>query len=468
MSFRNIFFVGFFLNREDKQEFTELFKCKSKFFLESSLGFIHSNTKKVDYFPTHIIAVMGSRAINLLFNTVKKDQFFIDLYKRDLRVYLNSYINYPLPLSIKAFLLYLYWVFRREFKHRVFYSPVGFFTAIWKIIRKEGASPGMSFRDIKALKLLAFRLSFFSGYIYIERLFSNLKLDKEDLFVLWGAHNSSHILLIKKLKEKNINYLITEYGETPGTFSLNKKGIFGDSYIADNWSNICSTKLSIEEYRAAEKYINQLVSKENSSIDESVKISRGIKKVIYVSGVELIASGHLFSKKYIGKNGLNANKILLNSVLDIFDNNDYIILYKDHPLMQKNHEKLTLNPADYPGVMFFNSSSVDNLINMSDITITLPSKVAMTCMLYRKPVYVFGMFSIPENVPKLGYYTGYNITDVKAVLNNTEIDESMYIKIIGVLLGKYLVRVNNALFDKYSYENEQRKLENIIYSQIPH
>jgi hypothetical protein len=70
--------------------------------------------------------------------------------------------------------------------------------------------------------------------------------------------------------------------------------------------------------------------------------------------------------------------------------------------------------------------SVDNLIPMSDITITLPSKVVMTSLMYRKPMYVFGKFSIPKSVPELGYYAGNDIDSIKEIIHNSTIDGAMY------------------------------------------
>jgi len=193
-----------------------------------------------------------------------------------------------------------------------------------------------------------------------------------------------------------------------------------------------------------------------------------IKKVIYVSGVELIASGHLFNKEFVLPGKPNANEMLLRHVLSHFSTDEYTIFYKDHPLMQENYQELALNATEFKGVVFVNSMNVDNLISMADITISLPSKVIMTCLMYRKPVYAYGNFSIPETVPELGYYTGRNVADIKHVVDggSNDINPDLYPEIVSELLQEYLIRTQSPLFESYDILVEQQKIENIVDSQL--
>ncbi|MFC1546021.1 hypothetical protein ACFL4I_01205 [Pseudomonadota bacterium] len=483
MPFNKIFFVGFFLNHENKVAFADHFQCKDRVFLESSIDFLESNTKRVKYFPAYLYFMKGRRVLSLLFNKAKLDRFFIKLYRRDLRIFLHSHINAPLPEGRQSFFLYIFWVFRSEYKRRSVFSFSALFTSLRKIIKREVFLDLESSCDIKALKLLAFRLAFLSGYIYCDKLLSKLNPGSDDLFIMWGADSSGSIFLIDRLKKAGINYFITEYGELPGTVSVNKNGIFGDSYIADNWPKVVDAEVGSSEIGIAKAYIDHVESSQSSSREEvncdgafslyqfmysqlTPKQIKGLKKVIYVSGVELITSGHLFNKDYVTAKTINANEILLRDVRSHFNTDDYMIIYKDHPLMQKNYVDLTLNASDFPDVFFLNSTRVDDLVAISDITITLPSKVAMTSLLYRKPVYVYGKFSITDSVPELGYYTGNNIGDVKRIIGNTKIDNDFYTKVVAHLINNYLVCVDPELFEQYSFEVEQRKLENIIHDQI--
>jgi len=478
MIFRNVFFVGYFNNSEEKKSFTNLFECTNKIFLESSKSFIKSNSRRIKFFPMHVFAIQGSRFYNLIFDRVEVDSLFIKLYKRDLKIFLNSYINKPLPKSNSSYFLFCYWVFQSESVSCSFFNPLSYLRPIGKILKKEGVVDEKSFRDLRALKIFAFRLSFLSGYIYINKLFSNLDINKDDLFIIWGAHNTGASLLIDKLKKAGMNYFISEYGELPGTISVNKDGIFGDSFIAHNWGELINTDLDSRKIKNVESYIKKLVASQSSSRNRSqsdetfllyhklFKQKEQVKKIIYVSGVELIASGHLFNSDYFGENTLNANNMLLSSVVTHFDDSGYLILYKDHPLMQKNYKNLILEPSEFPNVIFLNSLNVDNLVSMADITITLPSKVVMTSLLYRKPVYVFGKFSIPENVPELGYYMGNDIIDIKNIIGNTEIDETLYNKLVAIIITNYLICYNDSLIEGYDFYIEKEKLNNIMSSQI--
>ena len=467
MKFNNIFFVGFFKNNPDKLKFTELFECKKRFFLESSKKYKKYQLDDTKFFPMLIYSVMGSKASNLLFNTVKIDPLFIKLYKRDLRVYINSHINKSLP-GRSAYVILVYWLFRKEFKYRSFLNLFGYLAVIKGLY---GRNKGNSFRELRAIKMLAFRLSFISGYLYTDRLISQLNCNNNDLFILWGCESSGLLLLINRLKNIGIKYLISEYGEIPGTMSVSKNGIFGNSFLAENWAKIINANIDKHRISSAETYLDRVVTSQSSSRSNSPENNffqpiETHKKIIYVSGVELIASGYLFNKDYIGPKTLNANRALLKNIVSNFSSDDYIIIYKDHPLMQKNFEELTLGPDEFKSVLFLNDMGVDYLIPMSDITVTLPSKVVMTSLMYRKPVYVFGKFSIPKSMPELGYYTGNNIGSIKEIIHNSKIDGAIYDRIVASMLDDYLVCIDSPLFEKYSFEVERSKLNKIISHQL--
>jgi hypothetical protein len=398
------------------------------------------------------------------------------LYKRDLRVYLNSHINQSLPDTNRARLILLYRLFRKEFKRRSFLNLFGYLAVIkgLYVSNRDG-----SFRELRVCKLLSFRLSFISGYLYTDKLISQLGCNNNnDLFVMWGYENSGLQLLKNRLDNIGAKYLFVEYGEIPGTFSISKNGIFGDSFIAENWNKIINTKIDKHRLNFAETYLDQVIS--SSSASRSNNLYSNVlsycqaffvpletrKKIIYVSGVELISSGHLFNKDYIGPKTLNANRTLLKNIVSNFSSDDYIIIYKDHPLMQRRFKELTLGPDEFKSVLFLNKMSVDNLIPMSDITITLPSKVVMTSLMYRKPVYVFGKFSIPKSVPELGYYAGNDIDSIKEIIHNSTIDGAMYNGIVASILEDYLVCVDGPLFEEYNFEVERSKLNKIISCQL--
>jgi len=480
MDFKRVIFAGYFLNNKDKLKFTGLFNYE-KVFLESSRKFIKTNHNTIRYLPMSLFHMQASRIWNILFKRVEIEPTFVDLYKSDLKIFKLLYLKEPLPGGKKTFALFVYWVLRNAFKSGLSFSSAldAFRTIISRGKSLKGAE-GSSYRYIKPLKIFAFRLSFINGYTYIKKVADELDAGKSDLLVLWGGHNSGARLLQICLEKKGVGCLIAEYGELPGTFSLNKDGIFGDSQIAKNWSEISTKKSTVLSIAAAKKYLckveaSQSSSRGNSQDDQMFSFYREIfqskestKKIIYVSGVELITSGHLFNKEFVSLGMPNANEMLLKHVFSHFSSDEYTIFYKDHPLMQKNYQELTLNAADFKGVFFVNSMNVDNLISMADITITLPSKVIVTCLMYRKPVYAYGDFSIPETIPALGYYTGRNVADIKHIVDDgcNGITPDLYPEIVSELLQEYLIRTQSPLFESYDVLVEQQKIESIIDSQL--
>lgn len=483
MDYKKVIFAGFFLNNEEKFKFTRLFQSDQKIFLESSKEFSKYDSEFIKFFPMNIFHMQNNRIWNLLFNRVELDPIFIDLYRKDLKVFKHTYMKDPLPGGKKTYFFFVYWVLRKLFKSKI--NSTNILDACRMLLKKGESQNELGYMGRKdtyhymaELKLLAFRLAFINGYIYIKKMADQLDAGKEDLLVLWGSHNSGVRLLKEALEDKGVTCLISEYGELPGTFSLNKEGIFGDSEIAKSWDEIRAKKNSDNAILDAKKYLERVESSQSSSRGSSIddqmlsfyrsifQAKESTKKVIYVSGVELIASGHLFNKEFVTPSLANANEMLLNHVLSHFSSEEYTIFYKDHPLMQENYPELALNAADFNGVIFVNSMNVDNLISMADVTISLPSKVIMTCLMYRKPVYAFGDFSIPETVPELGYYTGRNVADIKPILDEgkSNIDYDLYSEIVSEFQN-YLI-CNSELFESYNFTAEKSKVDNIIDSQL--
>ena len=484
MDYKKVIFAGFFLNSSDKLKFTRLFKSEKKLFLESSQHFAKYDTESIKFFPMNIFHMQNNRIGNLLFNRVEIDSTFIDLYRRDLKVFKQTYMKEPLPGGKKTFLFFVYWVIRGLLKSKL---DMKSFLEAFNMLKKKGkprnelgyVAEADTYHNMPELKLLAFRLAFLNGYIYIKKMVEQLDVGQGDLLVLWGSHNSGARILKQYMEAKGVDCLISEYGELPGTFSLNKHGIFGDSEIAKNWPEISSKKSIDGVITKTKKYLenvelSQSSSRGNSVHDQLLLLYRNIfqpkkstKKVIYVSGVELIASGHLFNNEFATASMPNANEMLLKHVLSHFRSEDYIILYKDHPLMQTNYPELALKPTDYSGVIFVNPMNVDNLISMADITISLPSKVIMTCLLYRKRVYAYGDFSIPTTFPELGYYTGRDVSEIKSVVDSdiNFIDPELYPR-IATELQNYLIRTDRSLFESYNISVEINKVSNILERQF--
>ena len=186
-----------------------------------------------------------------------------------------------------------------------------------------------------------------------------------------------------------------EYGELPYTFQINKHGIFGDSDMKHNF-NLDKYK-SIDIDKKSKILFDKFSSNKNGpnphyATLNSLRQKNLGKKIIYVNGVELFASGHIFRKDHkidsFNKNNNNPNEYLLAYVCNFFDLSKHIILYKEHPLMVENNDCL-INPADHKSVLFIDYK-LEHLIDFVDGVISLPSKVVTFASLHQKPVHVWG------------------------------------------------------------------------------
>ena len=186
------------------------------------------------------------------------------------------------------------------------------------------------------------------------------------------------------------------------------------------------------------------------------------KKVIYVNGAELFSAGLYWNRWNIGNQGRNPNKMLLEKVVSFFNKNEYMIIYKEHPMTISQSKNGLLIQSDFPTVNFIESMNIHDLMDMSDIIISFPSKVVMTSLLYNKTTFVLGDFTIPESIPIMKYFTSRNFDDIKEILNQENTINQEYIEIVAKLIKHFLIIYDQELHAHSTVKDQQRKLKHIL------
>ncbi len=461
MKNKNVYFVGYFLEKEEKLRFANLIEDRNIYFLESSYKKVKKEKNKNIYYFPEILHKIKVRMFNVNYENLVIDRLLVRLYKMDFRHFNSSKGNRSSKIRrIKSYIRYM-------------------FTELYK----SNFSSSFNFKDKKKkivlfdkLLRLNFRRKFLKGYCYTINLLDNLTLNKDDIFIIWGKSYSSRTLLIHYLEERNIQYYIAEYGEVPGTISCSSDGIFGETFSVDSWDELLKLDISKEDKEYANNILQEVekkklstrVSKNNMffmmkySIENLMK-RKDTQKIIYVNGAELFSSGLFDNRWGVNTKGQNPNKYLLQQVEEYFNSEDYMIIYKEHPMTLDKNKNLLLKQSDFPTVVFLNDVGIDDVLSVTDLVITYPSKVVMTALLHKKTTFVLGDFTIPYSVPSMNYFTSKIFGDIGEIEEKevTEVSDE-YIDIVARLIKYVLIVYDDTLYYKFDRLVEQKKFLNIM------
>ncbi len=189
----------------------------------------------------------------------------------------------------------------------------------------------------------------------------------------------------------NINYLISERGLLNETIVLEKKGIYGKSYVTKKkilgYSNLIHYNKFIKIY---EKLKDKWAFKINHNINKR-KITNS-KKTIFFAGTNEIWHGFYPYKNSETSPLYNSHFELLKDLSKIskkFENLE--IIFKPHP--KDRIFKLYENLIPKNITILRNVNAID-LIKKSDLFITIASSLICDAMFYNKPSIIVGKFEL--------------------------------------------------------------------------
>ena len=475
MKNKNIYFVGYFQGIEKKMKFVDLFNAKNKFFLESSIDNIN-NEGNIQYFPEQVYKLKTQLKHLFSVKKVVIDTLAKQAYRRDLEHYKTLQIKMSKISTYKKLLLLVLYTTRQFMKENKGISKLNIFRwfKLFMKLRKMCKSKHVNFLPL--FQKFMFRINFVIGYRYSKKLLDALNYDKDDIYILWGKSYTNRLLLIDYLNKHQVPYFISEYGEIPGTISCSPHGIFGEIFSENTWKSLYEKEIKESDLTRTEKLITQVKESQISTrtydnnmyflmkyfYENSVQ-KEDKQKVIYVNGSELFSSGLYWNRWNIGNQGKHPNKFLLDQVVDYFDSDDYMIIYKEHPMTMNQSEKGLLLQSDFPTVNFIESMNIHDVLDMADIVVTFPSKVAMTSIEHHNKTFVLGDFTIPHAMPSINYFTSRKFEDIKELLaSDVATDDKEYIEFVARLLKHSLILYDETLHTNFNFSEEQSKLENIL------
>ena len=472
----NIHFVGYFLDKVDKIQFTHLFNCKEKFYLEASaMEYLHKK-KNTAYYPELLQHIVGEKKYKTLTQKIEVTSLTKKLYKHELKYYKGSTTK-KIKFSENKISLYLFVYTFIEFKKQNNgISQFNLIALLRNFLKRKAQYNKKNPKATEELLRFIFRLEFLTGYLHAKQLLDHRTYTKDDVYILWGKSYSSRLLLIDILEKNKVPYFVAEYGEVPGTISLSHDGIFGEIFSPKKWDTLSQKEITHDDTLNAKNILDTIKTNKVSTrnygnnmyflmkyfYDNSVK-KENKQKIVYVNGAELFSSGLYYNRWNINNNRVNPNKMLLTKVVSFFREKDYLIIYKEHPMTVKQSKKSMLNPSDFPTVDFIKSMDIHDILELADLIVTFPSKVVITSLLYKKDTFVLGDFTIPKSIPSIGYYTSRDFNNISNIFSqevskNTENFE----KLIARLIKYSLIVFDKTLHHNFNCKYEQEKLDNIL------
>jgi hypothetical protein len=227
-------------------------------------------------------------------------------------------------------------------------------------------------------------------------------LDKiqPDAVILWNQFTGHHQLLFELMKRRNITAIYAEYGLMPETIIFDVEGQLGGSPFSKIGNYKASPpKSSLLHKDKLQSILDDLRDKKktrkNQNITYSIKdniekAKANGKKIIFYAGQNDYNSGlfpkdseHMLVNSPLGLDTIDG----FDYLVDLAKKNNWFIIFKPHPLLEKNKTSIRIESQFFKIV---HDANIFECINESDITVTILSQVCYLALIHEKPVVLLG------------------------------------------------------------------------------
>ncbi len=310
-------------------------------------------------------------------------------------------------------------------------------------------------------------------YRYFEEFLNIYNLPKYPAtLIVWNQFTPTHHILINICKEKNIRVLFMEFGVIPGTFVIESHGQMGESSVAIDSQNFQQRFITKEEFEQADRILkilkanklNRNIQPVSNELDRIKKANKEKRKVITYFGQNDYESG-LFP--YTQRTEQYHSPIFKSSdeaaaeLATIAKENNWFLVYKPHPTIAS----ISSFKSNDANVFIADKIDINELIDYSDVTLTILSQAAYISLIRGCPTIMLGFNQLYEKGCTYENYDKNNITkSIQTALKYgyTEAQKEAFIKHVAQLLKYYLFR--DYLSDDCFYGQPVENLRNIIFN----
>jgi hypothetical protein len=226
---------------------------------------------------------------------------------------------------------------------------------------------------------------------------SQLHLSKDDVIILWGAYLPFHRVVRVLGESVRATVICAEYGSLPGHVVFEESGINAESWPVSQSALFKNLPIDEHDLEFARQYIksiniNRRSMKDYVANDGLVTIRKDRRSKVFVVGSELFASGIVprmaRSSKLLSPFFEN-NRKMLDFVVSQVKKDSWLILYKDHPNMA-SFPLSGIGDYDQSNVYVLGKIDIHDILDHSDVVVTLGSSVAQLSLIRDKPCVLLG------------------------------------------------------------------------------
>lgn len=236
------------------------------------------------------------------------------------------------------------------------------------------------------------RIVLSAEYYYLKKLVDRTNACK---IIVWGGWSIKYYLLKEIANKNEIEFRFAEFGEIPGTIQLDELGTEGGCACAKFPEKLMSIEVlpqELENVRKIEEHIRETqldsisfdYSEENQNKRKHLKEIEE-RKILFVgtddNGIEFVSGSKRWNDNV--STIVNHSYEIAQDVYDICKKNGWKFIYKPHP-----NTPFDMKEKD---AIFFDSISVDELITVVDVVVSVKSKTDYKALMYGKPLVLLGL-----------------------------------------------------------------------------
>lgn len=236
--------------------------------------------------------------------------------------------------------------------------------------------------------------------VYFAEMFVNKMLDivQPKYIIMWNEFFAFHHILKNICAKREIEVVYLEFGSLPGTISIEHLGQMGASFSGKYAEDFMKLDVADEEMAQSIKVLeflkNSKLNRNVQPINDNIEdIKNKLKKgrpVILYAGVNDYESGLV---PYTKETQINHSPVFKSSedallaLAEYAKKNDYNLIYKPHPIIERQTKDI--NKYDDNVIMALNVD-INDVIDISDVVVTILSQVSYTALIREKAVVMLG------------------------------------------------------------------------------
>lgn len=237
--------------------------------------------------------------------------------------------------------------------------------------------------------------------LFREHLRKVFARERPCLHIAWHQFYSFHYSLPSMLAEAGVPLLFTEFGPLPGTIIFDQEGQMAESAIARRSGEFASAPVSASELKGAGEFLDRVRSekrtrkpqRDSGMVREALREkSAGARKIIFYAGQYDHRTGMLprsLPNAKLHSPFFSDTLDALSFLSRLAKRNDWLILFKPHPLAGHSAESLArIEEPEY--VVNVPGASVFECFEHTQVVSTIVSQVSYMSLIHGRACVMLG------------------------------------------------------------------------------